>query len=46
MACGHHITMYSKTFILKERSLQKCLYHDIFKNPRVFDEKRLSAERG
>jgi hypothetical protein len=40
MACGYRIAMYSKTFILKERSLQLCLYH-----PRVFDEERLSAER-
>jgi hypothetical protein len=45
MACGHRITISSKTFILKERSLQICLYHDMFKNPRVFDEKRLTAER-
>jgi hypothetical protein len=35
-----------RPFILKRLgSLQICLYHDIFKNPRVFDEKRLSAKR-
>jgi hypothetical protein len=45
MACGYRIAMYSKTLILKERSLQICLNHDIFKNPRVFNEKSLSAER-
>ena len=49
MACGHRITIYSKTsFFLIKGAFKICLglYHDIFKNPRVlFDEKKLSAER-
>jgi hypothetical protein len=31
--------------LFEKGAFKICLYQDIFKNPRVFDEKRLSAER-